>query len=340
MEYRLLGSHTGLRVSELAMGASMFGNSRGYGATPGEAQRIMEVYADAGGNFIDTSDQYQLGESEQLVGNFLRNRRTGFVLSTKYTFTASASPAIGMLGNNRKAMVQSVEQSLKRLGTDYIDIYFAHAADGVTPVDEIMRGFEDLGRAGKILYGGLSNFPAWRIATAATLATERHWAPLAAVQLEYSLVSRAAERELLPMTGALGIGVMGYSPLGGGILTGKYLRGEKGRATEFLPGMLNEKHEALIGILTDIAAAHHCNTGQVAIAWSLHQGVVPILGARTVAQLENNLAASTIKLTEEQLARLDAASAIDAGYPHVLLAAQTTRLTAGMSVKAGTGIVR
>lgn len=185
----------------------------------------------AGGNFIDISDAYQQREAERLVGQLMGNDRGDFVLTSKYTRTSNTAAAIAQLVNHRKAMTQAVEASLRRLGTDYLDVYLVHLPDQVTPMAEIPRGFDDLARAGKILYGGFSNFPAWRVAAAVTLAELRGWVPLTAVQMEFSLLQRTAERELLPMAKGLGLGVMGYSPLGGGVLPSKYRQGETGRAT-------------------------------------------------------------------------------------------------------------
>ncbi len=199
MRYRIFGQRTGLKVSELALGTGMFGTAFGYGAGPDEVRDILRGYAEAGGNFIDTADNYQLGQSETLIGEFGAPHRDDFIIASKYSRGAVAAPSLAVLGNNRKAMVQSVEASLKRLKTDRIDLYFVHMDDGVTPVDELARGLDDLVRAGKIVYGGLSNFPAWRVATAARTADLRGWAPIAAIQLEYSLIQRTTERELLPM---------------------------------------------------------------------------------------------------------------------------------------------
>lgn len=204
MRYRIFGERTGLKVSEIVLGAGMFGTAFGYGAPQDEVRRLLQGYVEAGGNFIDTADNYQLGESERLIGEFIAQRRDDFVIASKFSRGATRAPALAALGNNRKAMVQSVEDSLKRLKTDRIDVYFVHMDDGVTPVDEIARGLDDLVRAGKIIYGGLSNFPAWRVATAANTADLRGWAPIAAIQIEYNLLERTPERELLPMADGFG----------------------------------------------------------------------------------------------------------------------------------------
>jgi aryl-alcohol dehydrogenase-like predicted oxidoreductase len=222
MRYKIFGRRTGLRVSELALDAGNFGTRWGHGAERGEAKKVFDRYVEAGGNFIDTADGNQFGESEEIVGDFIAADRDYFVLATKYTLGTTPTDGISRTGNSRKNMVRSVEGSLKRLKTDRIDLYWAHFADAMTPMEEILRAFDDLVRAGKIHYAGLSNFPAWRISRADLLAEWRGWAPIAGIQIEYSLAQRTADRELLPMAEALGMGTALWSPLGGGFLTGKY----------------------------------------------------------------------------------------------------------------------
>jgi aryl-alcohol dehydrogenase-like predicted oxidoreductase len=206
VQYKTFGRRTGLRVSELALGTGNFGTGWGHGAERDEAKRVFDGYVEAGGNFIDTADSYQVGQSETLVGEFIAADRDHFVLATKYTLGAVPNGGISRTGNSRKNMVRSVEESLKRLKTDRIDLYWAHFADGVTPIEEILRAFDDLARAGKILYAGLSNFPAWRIARGDLLAELRGSVPIAGIQIEYSLAERTADRELLPMAEAFGAG--------------------------------------------------------------------------------------------------------------------------------------
>src|ERR1700726_4489931 len=313
MRYKIFSERTGLKVSELALGTGMFGQAWGYGATPEEVSRIIAGFADAGGNFIDTADNYQHGVSETLVGEAIAGNRDDFVIATKFTPGASSNPALARLGNNRKNMVQSVEASLKRLKTDRIDLYFAHMDDFVTPMDEIARGLGDLVRAGKIVYGGLSNFPAWRVATAAVTADLRGWTPVSAIQIEYNLLQRTPERDLLPMAEGFGMGVMGWSPMAAGILTGKYQRGEKGRATEFKASVRhadNPDNDAVIAAVTAVADEVGAKPGQVAVAWVRAKGVLPIVGTRTREQLEENLAAVTVTLSQAQIRRLDEATAI------------------------------
>lgn len=323
MQYRIFGRHTGLKVSELVLGTGLLGQAGGYGAAPQDVQAILRKYAEAGGNFIDTSDAYQAGGSEMVLGEFLAPNRDDFVIASKYSRGTAPKPAPAAGGAHRKAMVQSVEGSLKRLKTDRLDFYLVHADDGVTPVEEVARGLDELARAGKIVYGGFSNYAAWRIATAATTAGLRGWSPITAIEVEYSLLQRTTERELLPMADGLGLGVLGYSPLAGGLLTGKYRRGETGRATDFKASISHEdmdKNAATLDALLAVAEELGVPPGQAAIAWVIAKGVFPIIGPRTPAQLDDNLAAAALKFSPEQIRRLDEASAVPQGYPHELLA--------------------
>lgn len=305
MQSRMFGDRTGLKVSHLALGTGMFGTAAGRGADPGEAARIFNSYAEAGGNFIDTSEAYQLGQAESLIGEFTASRRDEFIIASKYSRSASAHPSSTALGNNRKAMAKSVEDSLRRLKTDRIDIYLPHFDDGITPVEEIARGLDDLVRAGKVLYAGFSNFPAWRVGVAATLADLRGWVPISVLQLEYNLIERTAEREFLPMAAALGLGVMGYSPLAGGVLTGKYRKGEAGR--KGIAPEMNANSDAAVDALLAVSGQIGCSPDAVAIAWSIRKGIVPILGPRTQAQLLDNLAGATVELDDARVRQLDEA---------------------------------
>src|ERR687889_599784 len=220
MKYHLLGK-SGLRVSELCLGAMTFGEEWGWGASKDESRKIFDAYVNAGGNFIDTANKYTEGTSEKYIGEFVSSNREQFVLATKYTSnTRRGDPNAG--GNHRKNLVQSLKASLERLNTDYIDLYWVHAWDPLTPIEETMRSLDDMIRAGKILYAGISNAPAWIISQANTLADLRGLTAFAALQVEYNLLQRTAERDLLPMANALDIGVTAWSPLAGGILTGKY----------------------------------------------------------------------------------------------------------------------
>ncbi|MDC0675130.1 aldo/keto reductase [Nannocystis radixulma] len=336
MRYRTFGRRSGLRVSQLALGTGNFGTRWGHGAEPAEARRIFDAYAEAGGNFIDTADTYQVGQSEELLGEFLANERDRFVVASKYTLGTTGG--LSHTGNSRKAMIQSLEASLRRLKTDRLELYWVHFPDDLTPIDEIVRGLDDLARAGKILYGGLSNFPAWRVARADAIAELRGWTPLAGIQIEHSLVERTGERELLPMAEALGLGAALWSPLGGGFLTGKYRTSDEGRLTGL--GMLvhtekTARETAILDAVVAVAAEAGVAPIQVALAWSLARGaasttaLVPILGPRTREQLDAALAALELTLSPAQLARLDDASAISLGTPHQQVLASRARIAGG-----------
>lgn len=335
--YRLLG-RSGLRVSPLALGAMTFGTDWGWGADRTEARRIFDTYVDRGGNFIDTANQYTNGTSERFVGEFARERRDRLVLATKYTLTTRpGDPNSG--GNHRKSMVRSVEASLERLGTDYIDLLYLHAWDYTTPVEEIMRAFDDLVRAGKVLYVGISDAPAWQVARMQTLADLRGWSPLVALQIEYNLLQRSVERELIPMARELGLGVIPWSPLASGVLAGKYSRADlhasqtKASATGTRKDIaignesLTEEGLAIADVVKRVAADLDKKPAQVAIAWTLLNPAVtaPIVGARTLAQLEDNLGALDVVLSDAHRAQLAAASAIELGFPHDFLQLPLTR---------------
>lgn len=319
MKYIPFGK-TGLRVSQVALGTGNFGTGWGYGAEPDTAESIFNAYDDAGGNFIDTADVYQFGQSEELLGKLLQGRRENFVLATKFTSGSAPNANRLVTGNSRKAMIVSVEASLKRLKTDRIDIYWAHHPDEITPTEEIIRGFEDLARTGKILYAGLSNFSAWRLSRAVTMAELLHTVPIAAAQFEHSLVKREPETDLLPASLALGLGVTTWSPLGGGMLTGKYRQGTKGRAEGFGGRVFqadnSQQRSDILDTVIAIADELNISPSQVAIAWAGSHGTTPIIGPRSLAQLNDNLSALSVNLSSEQLARLDKVSNI-ASLPSV-----------------------
>lgn len=316
MKYKLIGTKTGLYASEIILGAAMLGTRKGYGANSEDARQILAAYADAGGNFIDTSDRYQLGESEELIGKFIEHQRSNFIICSKYTQSSEANPAISNSGNHRKAMRQAVEASLKRLKTDYIDIYMPHYDDGVTPLDEIIRGLEDLVSAGKVLYTGVANFPAWK---ASAIASSTH---LTAIQIEYNLLQRTADREFIPMATQFGLATMMYSPLAGGLLTGKYRKGERGRLNMGSTADYNEDEQTrkVIDQLFTIAAELNVTPGQIAFAWVLSKGAFPIVGARTLHHLNDGLQAASVQLSADQINQLNQLTAVSLGYPHDLLA--------------------
>ncbi|MET3651200.1 aldo/keto reductase [Dyella japonica] len=334
MRYKLFGDNTGLRVSELALGAGNFGTGWGYGADHDDARRIIDAYADAGGNFIDTANSYQGGQSEEIIGEALAGRRDDFVVATKYTAPGGARGGILATGNSRKAMVTSVEDSLKRLKSDYIDLLWVHMSDGVTPVEEIVRGFDDLVRAGKVIYAGLSDFPAWRVARAVTIAELRGSAPIVGLQFEHSLVERSSEQELLPAGKALGLGMVAWSPLGGGMLTGKYRQqGATGRREGFGGNVFQPENSALrtaiLDTLIEVSRELNVTNSEVAIAWVAAKGTLPIIGPRTLEQLNNNLAAANLKLSPEHIARLDAVSALPPTFPYTVLEGARPLYTGG-----------
>ena len=315
MKYTIFGN-TGLRVSQVALGTGNFGTGWGYGADPDVAADIFNAYAEAGGNFIDAADIYQFGQAEALLGDLLKGRREDFVLATKFTNGAEPNANRLVTGNSRKAMIASVEASLKRLKTDRVDIYWAHHPDGITPIEEIVRGFEDLARAGKILYAGLSNFPAWRLSRAVTYAELTHAVPIAAAQFEHSLVHREPEADLFPASLALGLGIVTWSPLGGGMLTGKYRQGEKGRAEGFGGRVFQAENSTqrtqILDTVLAIAAELGVSASQIAIAWAGTHGSVPIIGPRSQTQLKDNLEALDMTLSAEQIQRLDTVSSLGA----------------------------
>jgi aryl-alcohol dehydrogenase-like predicted oxidoreductase len=321
MKYRLLGK-SGLRVSEAALGTMTFGDEWGWGSPKAEAQKVYETYREAGGNFIDTANFYTGGTSEKFLGEFMQGHRDSVVLATKYSNAAPGNDP-NVAGNHRKSMIQAVEASLKRLQTDYIDLYWVHIWDGITPVEEVMRGLDDLVRQGKVLYVGISDAPAWWVAQANTLAELRGWTQFTGLQIEYSLVERTVERELIPMAKALNVGVLAWSPLGKGVLSGKYHgegKADRGRMSnegmkEFLPE--EQRATRIISAVKAVSEQVGRSMAQVALAWLRHQTVpvIPIMGARKVSQLQDNLGSLDLELSAKQLKSLDGASQIELGFP-------------------------
>jgi len=327
MRYTTFGRNTGLRVSELALGTGNFGTGWGYGSQKDEAKGVFEAYANAGGNFIDTADIYQFGQSEQMIGELIAADRDHFVVATKYTLSAQPDAEVANTGNSRRNMILSLEKSLKRLNTDRVEILWAHFDDQLTPLEEIVRAFDDLIRAGKVQYAGLSNFPAWKIARAETLAELRGWSRIAGIQVEYSLAERTAERELLPMAEALGLAATLWSPLGGGMLTGKYRSSQEGRLTGFGGRLVQaEQDPMLLDEVIRLAQERGVKPVQVAMAWVRHKAtrlqtsMIPILGSRTPAQFAETLLALELQLSDEQVNRLDEVSQFALGTPHQQIA--------------------
>lgn len=321
MKYRLFGK-SGLRVSEISLGTMTFGEDWGWGSSKEEARKIYNAYRAAGGNFIDTANIYTNGTSESLVGEFMCEHRQSIVLATKYTNSAAGNDA-NAAGNHRKSMVQAVEASLRRLKTDYIDLHWLHIWDQMTPVEEVMRAFDDLVRQGKVLYIGVSDAPAWWIAQANTLAELRGWTQFIGLQIEYSLIERTVERELIPMAKAFNLGLVAWSPLSGGLLSGKYHAGD-GKDGRFSNEMgkafqrTGERVDRIVGVLQKVSQLVGRSPAQVALAWLRYRDipVIPIIGARRISQLQDNLASLELNLTHEQVSTLNEASAIEMGFPH------------------------
>jgi aryl-alcohol dehydrogenase-like predicted oxidoreductase len=320
MRYHLLG-RSGLRVSEVALGTMTFGEEWGWGSDQAEARRIFDAYVAAGGNFIDTADRYTEGTSERWVGDFVREDRERFVVATKYTLVTRPGDPNGA-GNHRKHMVHALDASLKRLGLDFVDLYWVHAWDFTVAPDEVMRALDDQVRAGKVLHVGFSDTPAWLVSRAHTIAELRGWTPLTALQVEHSLVERTVERELLPMARALGLGVTPWSPLASGLLSGKYADGLP-EGTRLKEGSLRlvPRNLAIAREVAAVARELGTTSSRVAIAWLRQQAPasIPILGARTLAHLEDNLGALALVLPDEHKARLDAVSAVEPGFPQEFL---------------------
>jgi aryl-alcohol dehydrogenase-like predicted oxidoreductase len=332
MRYKLLGK-SGLRVSQLCLGTMTFGEDWGWGASRDESKAMFDAFASAGGNFIDTANVYTNGTSEKLVGEFIHSDRARFVLATKYSLNMDAKGNPNAAGNSRRNMMLSVEESLKRLNTDYLDLYWMHIWDQSTPPEEVMRGFDDLVRQGKILYAGISDTPAWWVAHANTLAHLRGWTPFVGLQIEYSLIERTVERELIPMAHAYGMAVTPWAPLGGGILSGKYGSGDE-KTTR--GGKISEERRKIAEAVVEVAKEIDAKPSQVALAWLFAQPgtVIPIIGATKSAQLIDNLASVEVKLSTDQMHRLDEVSKIDLGFPGRFFAGESVNRLAHGGMRA------
>ncbi|WP_216897767.1 aldo/keto reductase [Nocardia alni] len=352
--YRLLG-RSGLRVSPLALGTMTFGDDWGWGAGTDDARKLFDLYVERGGNFIDTANVYTNGSSERLLGEFTRDNREALVLATKYTMLRRpGDPNSG--GNSRKSMVASVEDSLRKLNTDYIDLLYLHAWDFTTPVEEILRGMDDLVRQGKLLYVAISDAPAWQVSRMQAIADLRGWSPLVALQIEYSLAERTVEHDLIPMAQEMGLGVIPWSPLASGVLTGKYTAADlRAQVTDITAqgttspegtrkdvalaqGSLTERSLRIAEEVTKVAAELGKSPAQVALAWTLRNPAVtaPIIGARTPAQLEDNLGALDVEFDATHLARLDEISAVTPIFPHNMLGRDMTRTVISGDLKIQT----
>jgi aryl-alcohol dehydrogenase-like predicted oxidoreductase len=314
MRDRLLGQ-TGIRVSELCLGTMMFGAAWEWRANADEqdSRKIYESYREAGGNFVDTANMYADGRSEEILGRLIAAERDAVVVATKFTLeTSPGNP--NSSGSHRKNLRHSIEGSLRRLATDYVDVLWVHAWDQRTPIEETVRALDDLVSSGKVLAVGISNTPAWVVSSAVTLAKLRGWAPFCGVQVAHSLTSRTSEREMLPMAKALGLTVTGWAPLAMGMLAGKEI-----------PWATDAQRE-VVKVVAEVAAELSVTPAQVALAWSVSKGVIPVIGSTKVEQVLDSLGAAGLTIPDEQLARLDAISAVDPGYPHDFLSLKVDTL--------------
>jgi len=326
--YRLLGK-SGLRVSEICLGTMSFGDQWGFGADEATSHRVLDAYAEAGGNFLDTANKYHGGQTEEIVGRWLPGKRDRAVLATKYTLAMDHAD-VNTAGNHRKNLLRSVEASLKRLQTDYIDLLWVHAWDEYTPFEETLRGLDDLVRSGKLLYIGVSDTPAWIVSASNVLAELRGWTCYVGLQIEYSLLERTPERDLLPMAEHFGLSVLAWAPLGAGVLTGKYTRGGdvslRKQANE-ARGRTSERALAIARAVDEVADELGVTSSQVATAWVLSRGYafIPIVGARKVEQIQDTLGSARVRLTGAQLEKLDAVSRTELGFPHAFLKSNAVR---------------
>lgn len=322
MNYRILG-RSGLRVSELCLGTMTFGSDWGWGADRDESRRIFDAFAAADGNFIDTANNYTDGSSEEFVGEFVAGSRDQFVLATKYTLSIDADdPNAG--GNHRKSLVRSLEQSLRRLGTDYVDLLWLHMYDATTPIEEAVRALDDQVRLGKVLAVGISDSPAWVVAQANTIAALRGWSPFTALQIPYNVASREPERELLPMAQGLGLALTPWGVLEAGILTGK-----PASERRWPDEPASDAATLVVAALREIAEEREATPAQVAIAWLLRRPagltIVPIVAARRHEQIVDNLGAVEVDLDADDIARLDAAGRPQLGFPRGFLESSDVR---------------
>ncbi|PKN55872.1 MAG: aldo/keto reductase [Deltaproteobacteria bacterium HGW-Deltaproteobacteria-14] len=329
LRYKLLG-RSGLRVSEICLGTMSFGDQWGFGADEATSHAVLDAYAEGGGNFIDTANKYHGGQTEEICGKWLADQRHRFVLATKYTLAMDHSDP-NTAGNHRKNLVRSVEESLRRLRTDYIDLLWVHAWDDLTPWQETMRALDDVVRAGKVLAIGVSDTPAWIVSASNAHAELRGWSQYVGLQIEYSLLERTPERDLIPMARHFGMSVTGWAPLAAGVLTGKYTRGgavdSLRQQNNAARGRTGDDALAVARAVDAVADELGASSTQVAVAWVMAQGYeqIPIVGARKVSQIQDTLGAAGLTLSPEHLARLDAASRVVLGFPHDFLASNAVR---------------
>lgn len=324
MKYRLFGK-SGLRVSEVALGTMTFGPEWGWGAEKEECFKIFDTYARAGGNFIDTANRYTEGNSERIVGECIDADRDHFVLATKYSLQDRLGDP-NFSGNHRKNMMRSVESSLKRLNTDHIDLLWLHAWDGLTPIEEVLRGLNDLITAGKVHYIAISDTPAWVVSRANTMAELHGWSAFTGLQVEYSLLQRTPERDLIPMASSMGLALTPWAPLAGGALTGKYLKGETGRVTE-QSARRNDRNTAIAAKVAELAGTLETTSARLALKWTMQKPFtsIPVIGARNAAQMSDSLLCTELTIPENMLNELNEVSHIELGFPHDFLASREVK---------------
>jgi aryl-alcohol dehydrogenase-like predicted oxidoreductase len=320
MKYKLLG-RTGIRVSELCLGTMTFGTEWGWGSDKAESKKIYDAFVNRGGNFFDTANVYTKGTSEKMLGEFVKSERDNMVIASKYSL--SEDGIINKAGNHRKNMTQSVEQTLKSLNTDYVDLYYVHAWDFTVKPEELMRNLEYLVASGKVLSIGISDTPAWIMSRCNTIAEQKGWTPFSACQIEYSLTEHTADREILPCAEGFDMTVCGFSPLAAGMLSGKYNNpiDEPRRMDTRKSHRLSERNLAISQQLLDICKDWNLSPAAVALKWAMLQfkNSSPIFGVRTLKQLEENLTSLDFELTDEQLNKLNSIAAIGGNNPNSFL---------------------
>jgi aryl-alcohol dehydrogenase-like predicted oxidoreductase len=322
MKQKILGT-TGLRVSELSLGTMTFGEDFGWGSSVEESRKVFHTFLDHGGNFLDTADFYTNGSSETIIGNFSQGIRDQLVITSKYTFNTDTQNS-NAGGNQRKNMMRAVEQSLRRLKTDYIDLYMVHIWDRLTPIDEIMRGLDDLVSSGKILHAGMSDAPAWWIAKANEYAAHHGRTKFSTLQMEYNLIERGIEREILPLAKHDQLAIMAWSPLASGLLSGKYRQlKDKGKSKRGLiaDARLNEQNINIINTVNDLAEELKTSPAALSLKWVMMQypQLFPVVGARTAEQLVDNLSSLDISLTKKHMQILNDVSKISLGFPYDII---------------------
>ena len=335
--YVTLG-RSGLRVSPLCLGAMTFGEDLGWGSSVEESEQIIDRYVELGGNFIDTANFYTASHSEKIIGDHVGRhpeRRDRLTIATKFSGNLYPGDPNGG-GSGRKAIVNACENSLRRLQTDYVDLYWLHMWDANTPIDETMAALDDLVRAGKVRYLGVSDTPAWKIVEANLIARFRGWSSFIGLQIEYSLLQRTVEQELVPMAGEFGLGITPWSPLSGGALSGKYTRANAGQHDSDRGALLdlNDKTFDVVDELEIIAKAHETSVASVALAWvHAKPGVTSIIiGARRMSQFEDNIRALDVTLTADELARLDAITEPTLGFPQGMLPMAPALVNGGTTI--------